>query len=241
MKRICTICARGGSKGVPNKNIRDIAGEPLIRHSIRQAKESNLFDYIAISSDSDEILEACSIFEDVELIKRPAELATDAAAKNPVIIHLVKTIEEKYGIEFDTVVDLDCTSLLRVSDDIVQSVKMLEASDANNVLTVAPARRSPYFNQAMYTEDKKASLVIPLEGGVFRRQDSPEVFDLNASVYPWKRKALEVNKSVYTENTLLYIMPEERSLDIDNEFEFEVVKYLFEKRVGWKPSTSTEN
>src|SRR6185437_14870756 len=113
MKRICTICARGGSKGVPNKNLRVVAGKPLLVHTIEHAVAAGLFDVVAVSSDSSAILEAAASFGVTELVERPAALATDTAAKVPAIRHAVAAVEARLGLRFDICCDLDATAPLR--------------------------------------------------------------------------------------------------------------------------------
>ncbi|MCJ8007611.1 cytidylyltransferase domain-containing protein [Lederbergia wuyishanensis] len=230
MNRICTICARGGSKGVKNKNIRDLLDIPLIAHSIIQAKKSSMFEVIAVSSDSNDILAIAKEYGADLLIERPKELATDQAAKLPVIQHCVKVSEEKLDRKFDIVVDLDATSPLRSIEDIVQSLTQFEGNkDATNLITGAPARRSPYFN-LVEVIDSYVSLSKPLEKGIVRRQDAPKSYDMNASIYIWRRESLLKSTSVFQSNTILYEMPEERSIDIDSELDFEFVSFLAKKR-----------
>lgn len=230
MKRICTICARGGSKGVPNKNIRNLLGKPLIAHSILQAKSSGLFDAIAISSDSSQILDVAKEWGADYLIKRPDELATDLSAKLPAIKHCVIEIEKLNKCIYDVIVDIDSTSPLRNVEDIKNAVRLLEKSGVSNVITGAPARRSPYFNLVEVDESGVARLSKPLAVPITRRQDSPKCFDMNASIYVWRRKALFENRSIFLSDTALYEMPEEHSIDIDSELDFEFVTYLMSKK-----------
>lgn len=232
MTRICTICARGGSKGVKNKNIRDLHGQPLISYSILQAKESGLFDSIAVSSDSDDILAAAGKWGADHLIKRPDELATDQAAKLPVIQHCLIEAERIAGRTFDVIVDLDATSPLRSSEDIVQCVKLLEKRGVSNVITGAPARRSPYFNLVELDEIGVARLSKTLDTPVVRRQDAPKCYDMNASIYVWKRETLLNSFSIFNNDTLLHVMPENRSIDIDSELDFEFVELILKNRAN---------
>ena len=147
MKRLCSVCARGGSKGFPNKNIRPLLGKPLLIHSLDQARQSGLFECIVISSDSKEILQLAEEWGVDHAIERPEELATDFAAKLPVIQHCFQTAETLSGMTFDIAVDLDATSPLRNQADIKGVVDLLESHDSTtNVITGPPARRSPYFN-----------------------------------------------------------------------------------------------
>ena len=232
MKRLCTICARGGSKGVKNKNIRELAGKPLIALSLQQARESHLFDLIAVSSDSAEILDVARNHGADLVIKRPAELASDTAAKIPAIRHCVEQAEYFSGETFDVVVDLDATSPLRLVDDILGAVDLLERNGVSNVITAAPARRSPYFNLVELGDDGVVSLSKPLRKPVVRRQDSPQCFDMNASIYVWTRAALFECPTIFNPDTRLFVMPEERSIDIDNELDFEIVELIMRKRIA---------
>lgn len=226
MKRVCTICARGGSKGVKGKNIRLLAGKPLIAHSIAQARASGLFDAIAVSSDSEQILEVAKQYGVDHCIRRPDELATDTAAKLPVIRHCVASVEALRNGRFDTLVDLDATSPLRSVRDIVDAVALLEESGADNVITAMPARRSPYFNMVEVGADGVVALSKPLPTAVARRQDAPACYDMNASIYVWRRDVLFDAPSLFTARTRLHVMPEERSIDIDSELDFTFVAFL---------------
>ncbi len=231
MIRICSICARGGSKGVKNKNLRELLGKPLIAHSILQAKKSNLFDIIAVSSDSDDILQIANNYGVDYVVKRPDEMATDNAAKLPVIQHCVEQVEQLSGLKFDTIVDIDATSPLRIIEDFENAISLFEKHDtATNLITASPARRSPYFNLVEESKDGYVNLSKPLEKAIIRRQDAPKAYDMNASIYVWRRKAFFEAQSVFMENTILYVMPEERSQDIDSELDFEIVQYLAKKR-----------
>lgn len=230
MKRICTICARGGSKGVKNKNIRELHGQPLIAYSIRQAKQSGLFEAVTISSDSPIILDTAKIFGADILVDRPAHLATDEAPKLPAIQHCVLVAEEIMGFQFDTVVDLDATSPLRAVADIREAISLLETRGVSNVITGAPARRSPYFNLVEINEKGVVQLAKKMERPIVRRQDAPPCYDMNASIYLWRRDALFQNQSIFNFDTLLYVMPEERSIDIDNELDFTFVEFLLARK-----------
>ena len=226
MRRICTICARGGSKGVKNKNIRTLLGKPLIAHSILQAKASGLFGCIAVSSDSRAILDTAGKWGADCLIKRPDELATDEAAKLPVIQHCVIEAESISGQIFDVVVDLDATSPLRIPEDIVGCVRLLEELGVSNVITGAPARRSPYFNLVEVDEHGVVRLSKTLNTPVTRRQDAPKCYDMNASIYVWRRDTLFSCATLFNSDTLLYDMPKERSIDIDSELDFRFVEFI---------------
>lgn len=230
MRRLCTICARGGSKGVANKNLRELLGRPLIAHTIEQARASRLFERIAVSSDSAAILEAAGRHGADELVERPAELATDTAAKVPAIRHCVETVEARLGRRFDTLADLDATAPLRLPEDIVGAVRLLEERGVANVITAAPARRSPYFNLVEVGADGVARLSKPLPAAVVRRQDAPPCYDMNASIYVWRHDALFEDPPIFKKDTSLFVMPEERSVDIDSELDFRIVQMILAER-----------
>jgi CMP-N,N'-diacetyllegionaminic acid synthase len=224
--KLCTICARGGSKGVKNKNIKPINGLPLNAYSIIQAKESGLFDAIAVSSDSQDILDAAKKFGADYCIKRPESLANDTAGKVPAIRHCMLEVEKILNTQVEVLVDLDATSPLRSLEDISDSLKEFESKNASNLLTVTPSRRSPYFNMVEMTEDNKVALVKSRPESVIRRQDTPVTFDMNASIYIWKREVLVEQNLLFLNDTTLFQMPESRSYDVDSMLDFEIVQMI---------------
>lgn len=229
-RRLCSICARGGSKGVPNKNLVAIHGVPLIAYTIRQAKNSGLFDRLAVSSDDDAILDVARR-EGVDLaVKRPAALAGDRAGKLPAIRHCAEEAQTQSGIAFDVFVDLDATAPLRDVADIRGAVALLEERGCSNVITGCQSRRSPYFNMVERRPDGSVGLSKPVDMAVLRRQDAPDCFDMNASVYAWNSEAFWAGPQVFYDDTMLFEMPEERSLDIDTPLDLEIVSYLLSKR-----------
>jgi len=228
--RICTICVRGGSKGVPGKNWRELDGLPLYAHSIEQARQSGLFEKIVVSSDAPQVLAHAIEFGADLAISRPAELASDTAGKVPAIAHAVESAENHFGLIFDTCVDLDATSPLRLAEDIVAAVDLLESTNSDSVITGAEAHRSPYFNMVEQDEQGFVSTAKSLPIGIVRRQDAPKTYDMNASVYVWRRNSLISEKKVFFDTTRIYVMPTERSFDIDSELDFKIVKLLMSER-----------
>jgi len=234
MTILCTICARGGSKGVRGKNMREILGKPLIAHTIEQAKQSRLFSNLAVSSDSEEILTAAAAFGADILVRRPDELASDTAPKVPAIHHCLITAERKLRRQFAVFVDLDVTSPLRLPEDIIGAVNLLEQRGVSSVVTGALARRSPYFNLVELDERGVVRLSKELPQPLVRRQDSPRCYDMNASIYVWRRDVFFHDPEVFYDDTLLYEMPAERSIDIDSELDFEIVRMLLTQRAQAK-------
>ena len=230
--RICTICARGGSKGVKKKNLRNLNGKPLLGYSIEQARLSGQFVGIGVSSDSDEILELAKELGADWQIVRPPDLAEDTSPKLPAIQHCAGEIERILGEEYNTIVDLDASAPLRSVDDVVAVVRLLESSAAANVITGVKARRSPYFNLVELNKNGTVELSKPLTKQVIRRQESPLCFDMNASIYAWTRSGLINSNSIFQESTLLYEMNEETAFDIDSEEDFELVQWIMRRRGG---------
>ena len=222
---------RGGSQGVKGKNVKDLMGKPLIAHTIEQALESGISGQVAISTDSDEIIEVAKAHGADVFFKRPAEMSDSSAAKVPVIRHMLLEAEKHYGKTFDIHVDLDATAPLRTVEDIKNSLAHFIEGDFDNLVTGMPARRSPYFNLVELNEDgRTVSLSKKPEKLIVRRQDAPECFDLNSSIWIWKREALLNNDPIILDNTGIYVMPAERSIDIDHPIDFEFVEFMMERK-----------
>lgn len=230
MSRLCTVCVRGGSKGVKGKNIRPLLGKPLIAHTIAQAKMTGLFEAVAVSSDSSEILDVAAQWGADVLVRRPDELAGDTAPKVPAILHCLQDAERQLGHTFPVFADLDATSPLRLPEDVVGAVRLLEEKGVSSVITGCPARRSPYFNLVELNGGGFVRLSKTLPQAVTRRQDSPRCFDMNASIYVWRTEVFRTAPAVFYDDTLLFEMPEDRSQDIDSELDFEIVRLLLERR-----------
>ena len=226
---LCTICARGGSKGVPGKNIRMLAGKPLIAHSIAQAKATGLFAAIAVSSDSDEILNIATQYGTDMVISRPAEMATDSAGKMPAIAHAVASAEAQSATRYEICVDLSATAPLRTPEDIVASVNLLKETHCKNVITGAPSHCSPYFSLVETDAQGRVHLSKKLPAPVLRRQDAPATYDMNGSIYVWQRDVLLADPQVFYDNTRIHIMPRSRSLDIDEEIDFQMVEFMMQR------------
>lgn len=228
-KILCTICARGGSKGVKNKNIKFINGKPLIAYTIKQAKKSNLFEHIVVSTDSDDIIAVSKEYGAEVFFKRSEDMASDTAGKLDVIRDDFIRSEEHYNCKFDYLIDLDATAPLRKVDDIINSFKQFIDNNNDNLITAMPSRRSPYFNLIEINNDGKVSLSKTLDDKILRRQDAPKSYDMNASIYIWERDTILNKNSIFLENTGLFIMPEERSIDIDTELDYKFVEFLIKE------------
>ena len=224
---LCTICARSGSKGMPAKNVTVLQGKPLIVHTIEAAKSSGLFDEIVVSSDGDDILEIAKKNGADVFFKRDSALAGDKIGKLDVIRDAFVKSEVQFNKKYDYLIDLDVTSPLRKPEDIVNAFEKLVHYDYDNLITGSPSRRSPYFNLVELNKDGYVELSKNSE--VLRRQDSPNTFDMNASIYIWKRKAILEHSKLFVQKTGLYEMPFERSLDIDCEVDFKLVEFMMKE------------
>ncbi len=227
---LCTICARGGSKGLPGKNIRPLMGLPLIAHSIAHARAAGIFMAIAVSSDSDAILAEAAAHGADMTIRRPDALASDTAGKLPAIVHALDEMERRLAVTADFHFDLDVTSPLRLPQDIAACAAILRETGCTSVITGAPAHRSPYFNLVERDGNGVVALSKQAPADVLRRQDSPECFDMNASIYGWRRAALRDDPRVFYDDTRIHVMPRERSWDIDEALDFDIVTLLMERR-----------
>jgi CMP-N,N'-diacetyllegionaminic acid synthase len=234
---LCTICARAGSKGVPHKNTRLLAGTPLVGHAALSATAAGIFSHIVASTDSEEIARIVEGFGAEAFFRRPPELASDGAAKIPVIRHALLESEGHYGVTFSHVIDLDVTCPLRTGSDILEAYRTFRDGGFDNLLSGIASRKSPYFNIVESDAAGRVSLSKKPAAQIVRRQDAPKCFDLNGAVYIWKRDVLLSHDSVITANTGIYVMPEERSVDIDSELDLAFVEFLLERRrLGMNPA-----
>ncbi|MBM7622976.1 cytidylyltransferase domain-containing protein [Sporohalobacter salinus] len=231
MKVLITICGRDGSKGVKNKNFREFLGYPLIDYTIAAAKlfkerNDDLEVDICVNSDSEKLLHIGTKFSEVDAIKRPVELAQDSSPKLPVIKHSTKEMESKYGLNYDYVIDLDITSPLRKVEDIENALqKAKDKKEVDVVYSVVEARRNPYFNMV---ERKEGKIKQIKETDYVRRQDAPEVYDMNASIYCYRRDSLlnELKVSPFDGKNDIMVMQDTAVLDIDSEEDFELLEIL---------------
>jgi len=203
------------------------AGKPLLVHTIVQAQKADVFDVIAVSSDSREYLDLATDHGVDYALMRPPELASDTAAKIPVIQHAVQTIENKVGYRFDNVTDLQVTSPLRLPEDIVKAIELFErAPTIQNLFSVTLAHSSPYFTLVERSAAGAIELSKTMVPAVSRRQDAPKSYDINGSIYVWGRDFLDIAKKVVNEHSEIMEMPDYRSLDIDNPLDFALAEYV---------------
>ena len=230
MEILITICARGGSKGIPGKNIKPIAGKPLMAYTIEQAKKlsEKLNASITISTDDDLIKTTAEKFGVTTDYIRPDYLATDAVGKIETIEDVVKYEESKSNKRFDFVLDLDVTSPLRTISDLENALQlMIDNPEAYNLFSVNKAARNPYFNMVEINDEGYYGLVKTNPNGtVMSRQAAPDVYDLNASFYWYRRSFFKLGtKSVFTKKSLIYMM-NHMCFDLDHPVDFLFMEYL---------------
>lgn len=229
-KRIlCTVCGRGGSKGIVHKNIRVVAGKPLIAHTIDMAKQWGGYDRLVVSSDDEAIINVAKEYGAEVPFVRPSELATDTSGKVAVIRHALESMEELSGQRFDYVVDLDATSPLRTVGDIEAAVAKCIDEELDIVYSVSEARKNPYFNMVEMGESGYPQLCKKLPANVLSRQSAPKVYELNASIYVYERDFLKRATSIFGANRAgIHVMPQ-TTIDIDEESDLVYLEYLMSR------------
>ena len=214
---LALITARGGSKGLLRKNIMMAGGKPLIAWSIRAAQNSKYIDRLIISSDDNEIISVANTFGCDAPFVRPSELANDEATTYDVAMHAIDSIDEC----FDILVVLQPTSPLRIAEDIDRCIE--SSLSTGSSVSLVETDKSPYWMYGLPTETLMVPLLQP-EKAILRRQDAPPVFVLNGAVYAVDCNWLKRNGSFINDDTVPYVMPKDRSLDIDTRDDFEILE-----------------
>lgn len=233
MNILATVCARGGSKGVPRKNLRMLGSHSLLEIAIRKALAVKEISDVVVSTDDSEIASKAKKAGAKVPFMRPAELASDTAPKFPVLKHALQECEKAFGKKYDLVVDIDVSVPFTTPEDISSALRMMGGSKpVDTVVAAYVSKHSPYFN--MMEEDKEGYISVCKRLGleIVRRQDAPRVFQLTAGILVLKRKVLLEGSSVYAGRVKPYIMPEERSAMIDSELDFRVAEFMLEKNPG---------
>ncbi|MDW7643579.1 MAG: acylneuraminate cytidylyltransferase family protein [Desulfuromonadales bacterium] len=223
-KILSIIPARGGSKGIKRKNIRDVGGKPLIAWTIDAAAKSRYIDRVVLSSDDEEIIEVARRYGCEVPFLRPSELSGD---DTPGIAPVLHALDNLSG--YDVVVLLQPTSPLRTSADIDGAIDFWAKQKAPACVSVSPSAKSPFW---MYTLDTNAKLhpLIKKEL-ILRRQDLPDTMVLNGAIYVADCGWLRTEKTFLTPETVGFVMPISRSLDIDEEIDLEICDALLSKRI----------
>lgn len=229
-KILITICARGGSKGVKGKNIRELLGRPLLAYTLDHARAWGRTTDIYLSTDSPAIADAAKSLGLSVPRLRDQSLSGDAVGKLDVIRDAILLAERDRQTRYDIIVDLDVTAPLRSVEDIEGCYQMLLQKDYDVVLSGCEARRNPYFNLLELDEKGRAHISKSLEGAVLSRQSAPAVYEANASIYVYRRSFFDQAAAFCVgPNTGIYVMPTERSWDIDHEEDLAIVEVLMKR------------
>jgi len=218
LKTVAFIFARGGSKGLPGKNIKPLNGKPLLQYSIETAKKIMQISEIFVSTDCAEIA-AVAIKNGVKVINRPAYLATDTSPEWLSWRHAIEYVSENFG-PFQRFVSLPATSPLRNNQDVQSALDKLDSTAADICISVTPANRSPYFNMVRLQSDDSVEIVIKSERAVSRRQDAPAVFDITTVVYAATVPFIQQHSSIFSGKVVATVVPKIRAVDIDDIYDF---------------------
>lgn len=234
MEILGVICARGGSTGVPGKNIKMIAGKPLIAWSVENALSDPRITDVVVSTDDPKIAEVAVQYGAKAPFIRPDDLATSAAGKFGVWKHALKACETEYGKTYDAFIDLDCTTPLLDKDDLKGIIDAFVEGkdDMDGIFTVAPSHRNPYFNLVEEDEQGYLALSKKLDTNIESRQASPKALDIVAGFYIFNASYIKNENYLLNGKLRGYEVPKEKSFDIDEPFDFELVSWLMERKYG---------
>jgi N-acylneuraminate cytidylyltransferase len=217
------VFARGGSKGLPGKNLLPLGGVPLIGHSINVAKALPQVSKVFVSTDDAEIKKVAEHYG-AEVIDRPAGLAGDKSPEWEAWRHAIGYLEQA-GEEFDTFLSLPATSPLRSVTDVEATINALD-KDTDAVITVTPASRSPFFNMVSREKDGTCG-ILSQSSGYSRRQDAPEAFDVTTVAYALRKEFIHGHNGLFDGRVKSVIVPKDRAVDIDDSLDFKFAELLY--------------
>lgn len=223
MRVFAFVFARGGSKGLPRKNIKPLAGKPLLGWSIDVARNVESIEKIFVSTEDPEIARVAREFE-VEVIDRPSELAADDAPEWLSWQHAIEWVQERHGA-FDVFVSLPATAPLRSVSDVVRTISALD-KDADIVLTMSESARSPWFNMVVSDEDGHLKTVLKPEGSIARRQDAPRTYDLTTVAYVARTQFVRSSTSIWDGRVRGVEANRRSAVDIDTIEDFKFAEFL---------------
>lgn len=224
MRRLAIITARSGSKGLPDKNIRSLSGKPLMAYSIEAARDSGLFERIHVSTDSENYKEIAEAWGATVPFLRPESLAGDTVSSWDVVKQAVAAFSEM-GEEYEEIALLQPTSPLRSAEDIRKAHALMEEKEAKAVIGVCPMDHSPLWSNTL-PEDGSMAGFIRSEVILSNRQALPEYYRINGAMYFIKKECLDKIESLYEDRCFAYVMPTERSVDIDTIADFYLAEAL---------------
>lgn len=247
MRILFTICGRAGSKGIKNKNLKEFLGYPLPFYTVSVIdlfiKNNNQFDCdIVLNTDSDDLIDLFrnKLTIPIHIIEREPKLGEDNTPKVHVIQNSYIILKERVQADFDIIVDLDITSPLRTLNDLENLIEKKLSSDADVVFSVTESRRNPYFNMVMKNNDRYERVI---QSNFNARQEAPEIFDMNASMYAYSPDFLTSDKGIFDGKCDVINMLDTAVLDIDHENDFKLMEviaiYLLKEHVEFR--TVSEN
>ncbi len=227
MKKIAFIFARGGSKGLKDKNILPFLRKPLITYSIEFAKKSKLFDDIYVSTDSLRI-EKIAKLNGVKVIKRPKKYATDKSKELDAWKHAINFLYKK-NIEFDVFISLPATSPIRSKKYVKECIK--KSKLFNFVITYTKTNRNPWFNMVKVDKNKKIKIVNKPVKPIFRRQDAPKVFDMSTNCFVSTPNYILKSNNLLQDKVGGVEIPIINAIDIDTKYDFEFAEFVYKKNI----------
>lgn len=226
-----TICCRAGSKGVIDKNIKQLAGSPLYTYTFELLPQIKLLNDVLVSTDSEIIKQVAKDYKIKNILHRPVALATDTASKWDVFIHAVEAYQKMHQQSVDYIADMDVTAPLKIADDINGAISFaLANADTDVIITAYEAESNPYFNMMEFNNDGFAQLVKSADITIANRQEAKKVYSLSPAAFVIKKTALYQYSHWSKAKCKLYIIPQERGIDIDTENEFSYIEYLMNQR-----------
>jgi N-acylneuraminate cytidylyltransferase len=233
MKTFAFVFVRGGSKGVPGKNIRQLVDKPLLGHALSIASQTPEIARSFVSTDAPEIASVARSFG-ATVITRPAELAQDNSPEWLAWRHAIEWVRETTG-DFERFISLPATAPLRLVEDVAQCLAALdEQTDA--VVTMTPAQRSPWFNMVKANAEGHLTILVDAGGKIVRRQDAPQAFDLTTLAYVMRPNFIMKHDNLWQGRVRGVLIPQERAIDIDTECDFRIAEFLMRERIKTEPA-----
>ncbi len=230
MKLLCLICARGGSKGIKNKNLSKIGKKTLLNHSIDIAKKANVFAKIVVSTDNKKIANNARLLGAEVPFLRPKKLSRDNSSEIDAWKHAINFLKKK-NIEFDALVSLPCTSPLRNVSDVLKCIKKFKTKKFDSVITVKKSNRNPYFNMVEKKKNKNYNIVITSKKYVHNRQMAPITYDVSTVCFVSNINYVLKHQNLFQGKVGIVEIPLNRSIDIDNKMDYKIAKIIYEKKI----------
>ncbi len=232
MKVLFVITARGGSKGVPRKNIKMLGGKPLIAYKIIAAKKCRCEKRIIVSTDDEEIAEISRKYGAEVPFMRPTELATDTASSVDVVLHAMNWVSEDSKEKYDFICMLEPSSPFASYNDLEMSLQLIDQTNADTLLGMKEVDVNTIFVHPLDNDGKLSEFYFAIKDmKSIRRQDQKKEYTMNGCMYVAKWDYFVKNKLFHSVNSIPYIMPEERSIEIDTPLDYEIAKYLIERKL----------